>query len=93
MHRSQRENTHKSTLKGLVAMRENEADFIAEFGITYDQADDWLCKLKIENQKKLNDIIEENKQIAKKQSLRSKIEWFINLDRRKKELMRLRNGR
>tara|TARA_R110002049_G_scaffold225946_4_gene397908 strand:+ start:5815 stop:6033 length:219 start_codon:yes stop_codon:yes gene_type:complete len=67
-------------------------EFFAEFGMTVNQAKDVLNKKKQRNQESLERMMLEVEELKGKQSLRSKLEWFQNLDKRKRELEALKNG-
>tara|TARA_R110000744_G_scaffold380568_1_gene503230 strand:+ start:13252 stop:13470 length:219 start_codon:yes stop_codon:yes gene_type:complete len=67
-------------------------EFFAEFGMTVDQAKDALNKKKQRNQESLERMMLEVEELKGKQSLRSKLEWFQNLDKRKREIEILKNG-
>lgn len=67
-------------------------EFFAEFGMTVDQAKDALNKKKQRNQESLERMMLEVEELKGKQSLRSKLEWFQNLDKRKREIEALKNG-
>lgn len=69
----------------------NDSEFHQEYGLTYNEAYERLKQIKARNNQSMQNLLDDYFAKAKKQTLRSKIEWFINLDRRKKELARLRN--
>lgn len=69
----------------------NNHQFYIEFGMTFEQALLKLEQIKARNRASEQALLDRIAKAQSKQSLRSKIEWFINLDRRKKELIRLRN--
>lgn len=70
----------------------NNDQFAIVVGMTFEQALEKLEQIKARNRASEQALLDKVAEAKKKQSLRRKLEWFINLDRRKKELIRLRNG-
>jgi hypothetical protein len=69
----------------------SDDEFYREFGMTIDQAFERLKEIKEKNEKSMQAMMDKFEALKFTQPLRSKIRWFENLDRRKRELIRLRD--
>lgn len=66
-------------------------EFIKEYGMTIEQAIEKVRLRGEKNKASIDGLMDEVYELKFTQTLKSKLEWFQNLDKRKRELIELRS--